>query len=243
VKFVHTGDGDWTPAKTAQRQKQVSDDLAKAGVRQLKVNEARVDGDEAALIVQRLNPDTQETFNPKAFEDGGRDCLIAEGKWTLDHERAAGELFHELASKGFVWEDCHLANLFFERVDGRLVAGVLDHGRIAKWGELDEVMDYWTRLMQIQPKTHGIRSNAGRSHRYRFGSAQEYMAKMLEHKKWVVFDEVTGTFRPGLIDPRSLDPAQFPLHRWVNPELKKPPGTDPAAAGAAAPAHRRRTAA
>lgn len=68
----------------------------------------------------------------------------------------------------------------------------------------------------LPSKKHGIRSLKGSNRRTQpFSGPLEFMAKMLEHKGWIEFNEATKTFDTRLIDPSNINDI-LPIEKWIN---------------------------
>lgn len=216
--FGRDDDVTVVPARqTVLNDKAISDELAKAGIRQLRVLKAGDDVDNPYLIVERLKKG-QQIIRKEEIAGLTRDQMIENGIWSVDHEKAMVELYAELGRKGFIWEDGHIHNVFFETVDGKLVAGVLDHGRLAKFDDLDPMMKFWLDEISFAPKGYGVRSHAAKALPDRqIKNAHEFMAKMLEHKGWIRFNEQTGQFEPRRMHPDSIDREMFDLESFLPP--------------------------
>ncbi|GEM_PF-6275929 len=223
VKFMRRGDSTgpnnaMSALETAKVDKAISDELHKAGVRQLRVLEVGGTEHNAYLIVEKGQKGQHQILSKELTGKMSRDQMIEQGLWSVDHEKAVVELYADLARKGFIWEDGHFYNMFFERVDGKLVAGVLDHGRLAKWKEYNPVLEEWIMVIERLPLRFGIISHAGATWSdSAFKSPQEFMAKMLEHKGLIQFDESKGVFVPRRMHPDSIDRNLFPLEDYVRP--------------------------
>ncbi|MCP5432734.1 MAG: hypothetical protein H6923_05630 [Alphaproteobacteria bacterium] len=108
--------------------------LAERGVNQLGLVHVRNEGG-APIVVQR---ELNGPLKPKDVELEllGRDApRRADGRLERDYARAYLELMRDMARKGIFWEDCHLGNVFFQKVrkaDGgtEIRAGVFDTDRM-----------------------------------------------------------------------------------------------------------------
>jgi len=216
VKFRMNGEPEgMSAAEMVRDAKRASEDLAAAGIEQMRVRRIQADVDPPYLIADRLPGESAgyQTFKReelKTFE--ARDKTIADGRWTMEHERAVVDLYDKLAEHGLVAEDLHIENLYFVRKDGKIVAGILDHDRIVRWD--DPVVQKWKDVFVLTPKENfiGSLSTYGLGE-HNIGSAREFMAKMFEHKGWIKFT------REGGFQTRNLDPEvvrqKFPIDDWV----------------------------
>ena len=234
IKFIRNGEGGehglnaW---QLALEGKQVSELLDQAGIPQLKVSDVDFTGAQPFMVVEKIT-DTMQTFDMSDLTAGTRDAMRQAGKWTDAHEQAVVELYHNMAKKNLIWEDGHLENIFFKHgPDGKLVAGVLDHGRIGKWDKLNGSLQNWVKDLgevgHYGDMTGGfIYSNKGFDGNFKFSSAEEFMVKMLEHKRWIEWDKAANKFKGLRIDPANIDRGLLNLEKYL-PPAAKPSGNLP----------------
>jgi hypothetical protein len=161
----------------------------------------------------------QKTLNMEAYN------LFRSDK---DLQRSVVELFYQIASKGLIWEDGHLGNMyFFKDRNGKWVAGVLDQDRIIPFSlrgkEGEGEMGLWIAWVEAQGMPRKCRSmykslgniytvNDPRvatpffnKNRGPFFPDQFYfMEKMFEYKGWLNFDDFSGEFTSGFLDPEII---------------------------------------
>ena len=63
----------------------------------------------------------------------GSNRIRAEFQRRPELRGAVLDLFTKMRNKGLIWEDCHLRNIFFKKIEGKWVAGILDQDRIIRW--------------------------------------------------------------------------------------------------------------
>ena len=223
IKFIRNGEGGehglnaW---QLALEGKQVSELLDQADIPQLKVSGVDFNGSRPFMIVEKID-DTMQTFDMKQLTVESRDALRQAGQWTDAHEQAVVELYHNMAKKNLIWEDGHLENLFFKTgPDGKITAGVLDHGRIGKWDDLNGSLQKWvedlSEVGHYGDATGGyIYSNKGFKGDFQFSSPEEFMIKMLEHKRWIEWDQAAKQFKPLRLDPSKIDRSLLDLEKYL----------------------------
>jgi hypothetical protein len=223
IKFIRNGEGGehglnaW---QLALEGKQVSELLDQADIPQLKVSGVDFNGSQPFMIVQKID-DTMQTFNMKQLTGDSRDALRQAGQWTDAHEQAVVELYHNMAKKNLIWEDGHLENLFFKTgPDGKITAGILDHGRIGKWDNLNGSLQNWVKDLgdvgHYGDATGGyIYSNKAAGGKFKFTSPEEFMIKMLEHKRWIEWDQAAKQYKPVRLDPAKIDRNLLDLEKYL----------------------------
>jgi hypothetical protein len=103
------------------------------------------------------------------------------------------ELYDELAEKGLIWTDGHVENMYFKKLTGEdeWAAGVLDGDFIARFGDVPS--ERLAENFEFLRRTHWVEdrsiSSMGMRHDWFPSSAREYMGKMLEHKRWIQFED------------------------------------------------------
>lgn len=243
VKFIERGDGDLaddlsrqprsrtleglhrTRGEVVEDLKANSDLLAKRGIPQLDVEKVQPKGN-SPYVIAREKTDAQKTFKADQFRRGGREKLIQDKTWTPDHEQAVVELYWEMAQKRLFWEDGGIENIYFETVNGKLRAGVLDQDRIGDWDAPGKYAAAWRDQIGAWPGRSGVPSLKGNIC-HEFSGPEEFMAKMLERKGWIKFDPETKTFKPGNLDPEAVK-KRFNIDGWIktkeNGHLPRPKG-------------------
>lgn len=145
---------------------------------------------------------------------GARDFIVSDIKQPLNRaqQQAIVDLYDDMAKAGIIWEDGGAGNIFLRDLGGgKWAAGVVDTDRIAKFGQvpterLGALMDAPTA-----GPLYGVNSIAPRRG-WQPANAREYMAKALEYKHWVRYEN--GQFVPGRLDP-SVVRSKFPLQADV----------------------------
>lgn len=224
VKFMKqreaASEAERTPQQVAQMLHDNSRLLEDRGIRQLEVRQVQTAGDRPYVTARRATDDMKR-FDYEKFEQVGRSKMIEDGLWSAEHERAVVDLFHEMARKNLMWEDGGLNNLYFQRVNGKLVAGILDQDRIADWSAPGTYMQAMRDGIAFAPRAEHIESLSGAGlGKFQFEGPEQFMAKMFEHKGWIHYDPFTGQFRPGLIDPDVVR-QRFDIDGWIH--RPKPP--------------------
>lgn len=166
--------------------------LAEAGIPQVKVVDANL-GKTPYIVTERLDPAKHTTVKYSDLSTR-RDELIAQGKWTKEHEHAVVELFDNLAQKEVGWADGHVDNLYFFRGDdGRLHAGILDHDQIDKFGGEN---------IKVQNALFTDNRGLGGG-----TSPHQALFNVLARKQWISVDK-TGKISTNLLDPNTF--KEFP---------------------------------
>ncbi|MAX26104.1 MAG: hypothetical protein CMJ19_16530 [Phycisphaeraceae bacterium] len=207
--------------------KRISDLLEARGVRQMKVTEINPDPANPYVIVQKLPDegklvDHKELYN--AAEAGKRQAMIKAGKWSDQHEEAVLDLYAEMARKNIIWYDGHLDNVYFIPVkmpDGttKLKAGVIDHDMIGDWDSLSPAMREKINDLTLKNRNENMASLKTHGLLYDYGSAQEFMTKMLEFKRFINYDYHANEFESLIMN---LDTVRnyFKLEDYLGPGAK-----------------------
>lgn len=228
VKIARRGDGGETgEARTVEEivrsVQQSSEQLEKAGIPHLKVYKTDPDSPNPYVVQESVGSKDRQIYTEQDAKYATRESLIQEGRWSDDHDKAIAELFDKIASNNLVWTDPHLANIYFESVDGKLIAGIIDTDRIGKFDDLPNYLQSWRERFEMLPNQANILSNVpsrqlnlkehvAHLRSTEFKDARQFMAKMLESKRFVNYSD--GTFTPGLINPESLQ-GKFNLSSYL----------------------------
>jgi hypothetical protein len=187
-----------------------SRDLAAAGIEQAKVYSTGPSAKVPYQINERVTDAEMFKYPPKGEKPAG----TGGATWTPAHEKAVVNLYQKLADSGLVAEDLHVENIYFKKQgDGSYVAGILDHDNILPWKEAQQAP--WFKTLQDAPVENGIRSMATATPQ--FQNPTEFMAKMLEHKRWI---EQPSLFKPGMqgkmMDVDALKGSSF--EKYIGPK-------------------------
>ncbi|MFG0247325.1 MAG: hypothetical protein ACF8OB_00445 [Phycisphaeraceae bacterium JB051] len=207
--------------------KRISDLLESRGVRQMKVTEINPDPANPFVIVQKL-PDEGKLVDHKdlynAAEAGKRQEMIEAGKWSDQHEEAVLDLYAEMARKNIIWYDGHLDNVYFMPVkmpDGttKLKAGVIDHDMIGDWDSLSPAMREKINDLTLKNRNENMASLKTHGLLYDYGSAQEFMTKMLEFKRFINYDYHAHEFESLIMNLDNVR-AYFKVDDYLGPAAK-----------------------
>ncbi len=207
--------------------KRISDLLDARGIRQMKVTEINPDPANPYVIVEKL-PDEGKLVDHKdlynAAEAGKRQEMIEAGKWSDQHEEAVLDLYAEMARKNIIWYDGHLDNVYFIPVkmpDGKtkLKAGVIDHDMIGDWDSLSPAMREKINDLTLKNRNENMASLKTHDLLYDYGSAQEFMTKMLELKRFVNYDYHAHEFESLIMNLDTVR-SYFKLEEYLGPGAK-----------------------
>jgi hypothetical protein len=195
IKFRFNSDPGQTPAQMVEEAMTASKELAEAGVPQMHVREVNLTNDPPYLISDIL-PKNVETFDPRELGDAKeRQAMIKDKKWTRAHQQAVVDLFKKLIDHNLVAEDLHAGNLYFiKNSDGTYTAGILDHDRIMPFDKARHTVWFERALQSFQIRSFTQDENP------EFKDAKTFMAKMLEHKRWIEFGLLDKQFVPKILD-------------------------------------------
>ncbi len=155
--------------------------LSEAGIMHKRITQAVPDGNPPYVIQERLAPDEY--------------LLGRRAKLTSGQQEAVLGLYDQLAEKGLIWADGHIENIYFKKLPGKdqWAAGVLDGDFIARFGDVpsERLAEHFECLRQLHyAEVMGINiKSLGMGHDWFPSSAREFMGKMLEHKRWINFDD------------------------------------------------------
>jgi hypothetical protein len=191
-----------------------SKNLASAGIEQAKVYSTGSSTKVPYQINERVVDAEMFKYPPKGEKPVG----TGSATWTPAHDKAVVNLYQKLADSNLVAEDLHVENIYFKKQgDGSYVAGILDHDNILPWNEAQQAP--WFKQLKDAPAENGIRSMA--TTEQGFGSPTEFMAKMLEHKRWI---EQPSLFTPGMqgkmMNMDAIKGSTF--EKYITPVAPKP---------------------
>jgi hypothetical protein len=164
---------------------------------------------------------------------------LAPGEFTPQLQEAVLELYQKLGRAGLVWTDGKLDNIYFELVDGKWVAGVLDTDFIVEFGKPIQNAYNARRLrtMEAWPGKYGIRSadadidfdlacrwteaGAVNDPTRLYPSAEFAMMKMLEWRGFVEVGYTTNLWSGRLIEDLELVERYFPGFRTAKYDIPK----------------------
>lgn len=155
--------------------------LSEAGIMHKRTTQAVPDGNPPYVIQERLAPDEY--------------LLGRNAKLTSGQQEAVLGLYDQLAEKGLIWADGHIENIYFKKLPGKdqWAAGILDGDFIARFGDVpsERLAEHFECLRQFHyAGVMGINiKSMGMGHDWFPSSAREFMGKMLEHKRWIDFDD------------------------------------------------------
>ncbi len=203
----------------------------------MKTFEPRVPDIDPQTKLPKIDPDTGEPVMKLNTE--------AVARFNADEglQRAVVELYYKIASKGLVWEDGHLGNMyFFKDTNGQWVAGVLDQDRIIPFSARKGRMGAWISAAELYFMPNKCRSMYKTPRRFRkfdfawlfaqknpvaqFPDATYFMEKMFEYKSWVLFDPSSDEFQQLFLKPEIIR-EKFPqMFDRTNPRAAHPARLD-----------------
>ena len=205
IKFIEPKNSLATPQEIA-RDIVAGDKLLRQAqtIPYLKIEYANTDR-VLPYIIQELLPEGAFTFNVDNAGDltlKVRNRNLPLGKTLPKPIRTAVlKLYKDLASKGLVWEDGHLENIYFFKEKGIITAGILDSDRIIKYKDLPKASKRMKTLFTNVMETPNVLGNEIKSmprymdEGYRFSNAREFMIKMLEYRgRYIRYNPSTGEF-------------------------------------------------
>lgn len=172
------------------------------------------------------------------FDARRREFVQGKLKTLLNREeqRALLDMHANLAKDGVVCMDCHLGNVYFIRTPSGLQVGILDTDRLGRLSEANAYLEQWLlqafgdikqgvmpdgkvrSMFQVRPDGRLMAQDTGWTGPDK--DAGWVMRKMLEHRGYIRYNNATGQYEMGLIDPE--------LAKKYFPEIvpaKKAPGT------------------
>jgi len=155
--------------------------LTEAKIMHKHITQAVPDGNPPYVIQERLAPNEY--------------LLGRNAKLTSGQQEAVLELYDQLAEKGLIWADGHIENIYVKKLSGKdqWAAGILDGDFIARFGDVpsERLAEHFECLRQFHyAVVMGIKiKSMGIGHDWFPSSAREFMGKMLEHKRWIDFDD------------------------------------------------------
>jgi len=123
---------------------------------------------------------------------------------TGEMEDAILELVDSMKKNGIAWEDFKMDAIYMQRnSNGKLVCGVIDVDRIAKWDKMTPAMDdcinqvenLIEQKMPVQGVRFSFRRSAGNEHFFR--NIDEYWEFTLQRRRVVNYSSGTQTWRSG----------------------------------------------
>jgi hypothetical protein len=176
----------------------------------------------------------QERLQPgdKVFEPGAV-ATYREFNNEPGLRKATLDLFRKLRQKGLIWEDCHVGNIFYRKVNGEWVAGIFDADRIIKFdvreGDLGAYMG-WVESDHLggkgslsQSRPNSILDHDAMEVFFHqkpgpyYPDIDFFWEKILEAKGWIGYDPNIGAI--GEYQQRYLFPSEV---EQLFPRLKDP---------------------
>jgi hypothetical protein len=161
------------------------------------------------LLVEKAPPGFQ-SFTFKEMKNMAALRSRPKMPWTVQHGNALVDEFIDMIKVDVIAEDLHVENVFWEsQADGNLRCKIIDHDRIGKWGEksgqriVDFIEKPTTSEGEVLPygRFLGIESLADQAPgTYKFKSAEDFMLRMLEHKRWIRYDKVRNAWTSERLD-------------------------------------------